>query len=89
LSGGAVCLAYLGCCAAAWRLQHRDQRGEGTPFRLLGGPLIPLIGCAGLILVLSTLQKSEWQAIGYALLALMVIYAVVRWMRGSKDPPAS
>jgi APA family basic amino acid/polyamine antiporter len=27
LSGGAVCLAYLGCCAAAWRLQYRDQRG--------------------------------------------------------------
>jgi APA family basic amino acid/polyamine antiporter len=89
LSGGAVCLAYLGCCAAAWRLQYSDQRGEGTPFQLRGGPLIPLIGCAGLVLVLSTLQKNEWHAIGYALLALIAIYGIVRWVRGSKDLPAS
>ena len=50
LSGGAVCLAYVGCCAAAWRLQQSDRRGEGTPFQLRGGALIPLIGCAGLVL---------------------------------------
>ena len=88
LSGGAVCIAYVGCCAAAWRLQKRDTRGEGTPFRLRGGPLIPLIGCAGLVLVLSTLQKNEWHAIGYAMLVLMAIYAVVRWRRGAAATPA-
>ena len=84
LSGGAVCLAYVACCAAAWRLQQKNQRGEGAPFQLPGGPLIPLIGCAGLVLVLSTLQKNEWLAIGYALLALMAIYGFVRWRRGSR-----
>ena len=89
LSGGAVCMAYVACCAAAWRLQRRDQHGEGKPFRLPGGALIPVIGCAGLVLVLSTLQKEEWLAIGYALLALVVIYAIVRLLRGSKGLPTA
>ena len=87
LSGGAVCLVYLGVCAAAWRLQRRDVRGEGRPFMLRGGPLIPLIGCAGLALVLATLHRKEWLAIGYALAAVIVLYGVVRWRRGSKDLP--
>ena len=86
-SGRAVCLVYLGVCAAAWQLQRRDVRGEGRPFMLRGGPLIPLIGCVGLLLVLSTLQRAEWLAIGYALAAVIALYGVVRWRRGSKDLP--
>ena len=87
LSGGAVCLVYLGVCAAAWRLQQRDVRGEGKPFLLRGGPLIPLVGLAGLVLVLSTLQRAEWAAIGYALLAVIAVYGIVRWLRGSRALP--
>ena len=79
VSGGATCLVYLGVCAAAWWLQRRGVRGEGEPFRLHGGPMIPLIGCAGLLLVLSTLQRNEWQAIGWSTLIVLAIYAVLRW----------
>lgn len=90
ISGGAVCLVYFGCCAAAWWLQRhdrRDQHGQGTPFMLRGGPLIPLIGCAGLVLILTTLQRAEWLAIGYALLAVIAVYGMVRWMRSDKALP--
>jgi len=92
LSGGAVCLVYIGVCAAAWRLQQRNQndqvgRTQGTPFVLRGGPLIPLIAGAGLVLILTTLQRLEWLAIGYALATVIALYAIVRWRRGSKDLP--
>jgi amino acid transporter len=85
ISGGAVCVVYLAVCAAAWWLQRCDARGEGTPYRLVGGLLIPLVGSVGLGLVLSTLQPKEWLAIGYALLAIMIIYAIVRVARSRKN----
>lgn len=74
VAGGAICLVYIAGCAAAWRLQREDRSDTATPFRLRGGPLIPIIGIAALIGVLTTLRRSEWAAIGLALLALIILY---------------
>ncbi len=82
VAGGTVCMVYLSVCAAAWRLQRRSVRAEGTPFHLPGGPLIPVIGALGMALVLYTLERKEWLAIGYALLAIMAIYAIMGALRG-------
>jgi L-asparagine transporter-like permease len=74
VAGGAICLVYIAACATAWRLQREERSDTATPFRLCGGPLIPIIGIAALIGVLATLRRSEWAAIGLALLALSVLY---------------
>ena len=79
MSGGAMCIVYLGCCTAAWRLQRKDIRDHGTPFMLPGGALIPLSACIALILILTTLARPEWQAIGYALSVVVVLYLITRW----------
>jgi len=86
-SGKAICLVYIGVCIASWYLQRRDIRGEGKPFMLHGGPVIPLIGCASMVWILSTMSPAEWIALGGALVAVIVIYGIVRWMRGSKALP--
>ncbi len=31
VSGGAISIVYIGCCAAAWRLQKEDRRESGPP----------------------------------------------------------
>jgi len=61
-------------CATAWRLQREDRSDTPTPFRLRGGPLIPIVGITALVGVLTTLRRSEWAAIGSALFALMILY---------------
>ena len=76
VAGGAICLVYIAGCAAAWQLQREDRSDTAIPFRLRGGPLIPIIGIVALVGVLATLQAPEWAAIGIALLVLMVLYVL-------------
>jgi APA family basic amino acid/polyamine antiporter len=89
MSGGAFCLVYFGCCAAAWQLQRRGTREHGTPFVLPAGPFIPLIACAALILVVTTIERSEWLAIGYALLAVSILYTIARLRPGRRMSASS
>ena len=86
-SGKAICPVYIGVCIAAWYLQRRDLRGEGKPFMLHGGPIVPLIGCASMVWILSTMEKDEWLAMGGAMVVVIVVYGIVRWMRGSNALP--
>jgi basic amino acid/polyamine antiporter, APA family len=81
LSGGTICMVYVGCCAAAWKLQRTDMSDTDKPLRLPGGPLIPLLGIAGLTLVLATLGRAQWLAFGAAALAVCALYALTRWLR--------
>jgi len=75
ISGGAICLVYGLVSAAAWRAQRRDLRERGTPFVLPGGPLVPLLAMAAMVLIVATLTATEWLAIGIALAVLGVVYA--------------
>jgi len=88
VSGGAMAIVYSGCCAAAWRLQKQDIREAGTPFVLPGGAWIPLITCTALLFIVLALARSEWKALGYALLVVMALYAIARWRRSHRvfDP---
>jgi basic amino acid/polyamine antiporter, APA family len=52
VSGAAFCIVYIGCCAAAWRLQSTGVTETSAPLRLPGGGLIPAVGITCLILVL-------------------------------------
>jgi len=54
ISGGAFCVVYIGCCAAAWRLQRTGATQTAEPLRLPGGALIPAVGITCLVLVLLT-----------------------------------
>lgn len=89
VSGGALCLVYIACCAAAWRLQRLKVSQAGTPFQLPGGVLIPLLGIAGLLFILLTLGRPEWMAIGCTLPVVGLLYLVTRRRRGRVGRPRS
>ncbi len=79
VSGGAFCLVYIGSCAAAWQLERRNINDTASPFRLRGGPTIPLIAIAALILILTTLRPAEWIALGSASAAVSALFALRQW----------
>jgi basic amino acid/polyamine antiporter, APA family len=50
---------YLIVCAAAAVLDRRDVRADRAPLRLPGGPTIPVLSCAIIAALLSTLGRRE------------------------------
>jgi amino acid transporter len=81
VSGGAFCFVYMASCAAAWQLQRRNVAQAQKPLPLPAGPLLPLLGIAGLCGILLTLEREEWLAIGCALVGIAILYACNRWER--------
>ena len=43
LANVAALTLYLACVAASYELQRKDVRTDGAPFRLPGGPAIPML----------------------------------------------
>jgi APA family basic amino acid/polyamine antiporter len=89
ISGGAICLVYGLVSLGAWRAQRRDLRERGTPFVLPGGATIPLVAFLAMVLIVATLTRQEWLAIGLALVVLIAIYAVLHARRRNRPTPAA
>jgi APA family basic amino acid/polyamine antiporter len=88
ISGGAICLMYAFVSVAAWRAQRIDLRdGDGTPFRLPGGAVVPLVSFAAMVAIVTTLKPDEWLAIGIALAALVAVYGLLRALRSTPQKP--
>jgi amino acid transporter len=83
ISGGAICLVYGLVSIAAWRAQRMDlrDRHDTAPFVLPGGPAIPLISIAAMVLITMSLNADEWAAILIALAALVAIYGALHFKR--------
>lgn len=50
-------VVFLGCCLATIVLRRRDFRGEDPPFKIPGGPLVPI---GGIIFVLWLFSTATW-----------------------------
>lgn len=81
ISGGAICLVYVGVSLAAWQLQRRGHADHGAPMALPGGPVVPLLAAGAMLAILTTLKPEEWQAIGWSLAAIVGLYAVLWFLR--------
>jgi APA family basic amino acid/polyamine antiporter len=86
ISGGAICLVYGLVSLSAWRAQRTDmrERENVTPFVLPGGAFIPALAVVSMVLIVFTLTKKEFAAIGIALAVLVAVYAGLHWMRRGK-----
>ncbi len=85
----ATLIVYLICCLAAIQLQRRDIRADGAiPFRVPGGPVIPIIASAIVIWLMSASTREEFVAMGAMLVAETLLFLAVRGRR-APDPTAT
>ncbi len=79
LANVAALTLYLMCVSASYQLQRRDVRIDGTqPFRLAGGPLIPLLAAAVILWLLSNATRREFGIEALALAVAAVFYFIRR-----------
>lgn len=82
LSVLATMIVYLTCCLATIQLQRRNVRDEGTlPFRVPGGPVIPLLASAMVVWLMSSSTRREFLSMAIALAILSAVYLVMRARR--------
>ncbi len=86
LASAALLVVYGATVAAAFELRRRDVRADGPPFRMPGGPVVPIL--AGTIVVWLLAQTTWREQAGVALLLAVasVLYAV-RWLRARPVVP--
>ena len=80
-------LLYLACAVAGYLLKRRGvQDGETKPFSLPGGPTVPILACATILWLLTSITLEEWLKVGLTLAVASAMFAVVR---GSSAPRAA
>jgi APA family basic amino acid/polyamine antiporter len=79
-------IVYLICCLATIQLQRRDIRdGGAVPFKVPGGPVIPLIASAIVVWLMTASTRQEVLAMGVMLVAETGLFLVMRYRR-TPDP---
>lgn len=78
LSAVGILLVDMACCLAVLELRRRDVRTEGTPFRIAGGPVVPLLACAVVVWLLTSARAVEVLAVGGVLVISSVLYLLQR-----------
>ncbi|HEX6574644.1 MAG TPA: APC family permease [Gemmatimonadaceae bacterium] len=75
----ATLIVYLICCAATIKLQRMDVRADGArPFRMPGGPVIPVLACGIVIWLMTSSTRQEFIAMAAMLVAETVIFFLMR-----------
>lgn len=83
LSNLAALVLYGACAAAAWELRRRNIRQEGaTPFRVPGGPVIPIVTILLITWLLTSITREEWTVLGITLGVATLLFVLARITRG-------
>jgi amino acid transporter len=69
-------IVYFGVAVASVELDRRDVRTDGAPFRLPGGPAIPIAACLVILWLASNAGRDDALAAG----AMVLVAAVAFWL---------
>ena len=79
----AALLVYFACSLAAWQLRRRDVRAGGIPFRVPGGGIVPLLSCAMIVGLLSSITLPEWRVLALVLGVASLLFVATRRRRAA------
>ena len=79
----ATLIVYLICCLATIQSQRMNVRADGaTPFRVPGGPVIPVLASVVVIWLMMSSTRQEFVALAAMLVIEAVVYLIMRSRRG-------
>ena len=78
LANISVLVLYLLCCISAYELRRRNIQEGGTPFRIPGGPLVPILAVAVILWILSNATLKEFSVIAGVLVAASALFVLRR-----------
>jgi basic amino acid/polyamine antiporter, APA family len=71
---------YFLCAIAVWVLRKRDVRGDGPPFIISGGPLIPILtGLVNVAMIWYTASRNDAIGLALAVGVALVLYGLRRY----------
>jgi amino acid transporter len=76
LANVSVLILYFLCCVAALELRRRDVRAGGIPFRVPGGPLVPILAMGLIVWILAHAGIREGLVVTGVLLAACALFAI-------------
>ena len=74
-------IVYFICCLGVLRLRARNIVSDGAAFRVPFGPVIPLLACAIIVWLLTTLSPSELVAAAAFILLVGLAYGAQEFRR--------
>jgi amino acid transporter len=74
LSTVAILLVYLGTCLSSVQLSRRNVQADGPPFRIPGGPTVPLLACVVVVWMLTSASRTEFISVGATLCVASGLY---------------
>ncbi|MBT8285669.1 MAG: amino acid permease [Flavobacteriaceae bacterium] len=83
LASAAILLIYLLVILATLRMRRKKSELAEKTFKVPGGWIIPIIGIASILWLLSSLSAGEFLSIGVFLVLICTIYFGVRWIKKS------
>ena len=90
ISNLAALLLYGGCAAAVLVLRARDVKAPGTvPYRVPGGPVIPVVTIALIGWLLTSITAIEWRVLASVLGAASLLYVLSGAARRGRPAPTS
>jgi basic amino acid/polyamine antiporter, APA family len=70
---------YLSCAIATIELRRRDVQSDGPPFRIPGGPTVPILATLVTLWLLSNAGRSEIVAMVCVLTVASILYWLRKW----------
>ncbi len=74
-------LLYFMCCLAARELARRGVQTGGRPLRLPGSGLIPIVACAMILWLLTSITRREWAVAAAVILLASILFLATRGRR--------
>lgn len=77
----ALLLVYFACSLASLQLRRKGIQSGGTPFRVPGAAVVPILACIVIVALLTSITRQEWLVFAEVAAVATIIFFISRSSR--------